>query len=253
MRRERSGETAGSQLLDETTDPFAHHPELRGKIKYPETSYFRAFTVERAFADKPHLQWVLEFVYSDEERERSRAQTLADHRGDLWVFAYGSLMWDPAFRFADVRRAAATGFARKFILKDIYGGRGTREDPGLMAALDPGECCDGLAFRIAAADVEAETEILWRREVIGPGYTPAFVEVSMDHGPAPALTFLADHACATICSDITREEQIRLFRRGAGFLGTSRDYLAQIVQQCAVLGIRDEACAALLTAVDAEP
>jgi hypothetical protein len=76
---------------------------------------------------------------------------LEGHEGDLWVFGYGSLIWDPALEFAEVRRAFAPNHRRRFILEDIYGGRGTPNGPGLMAALDDGDGCNGLCFRIAAA------------------------------------------------------------------------------------------------------
>lgn len=57
------------------------------------------------------------------------------------MFAHGSLMWDPAIDFAEVRRAWLPGHARRFILCDIHGARGTRDAPGLMAALDRGDGC----------------------------------------------------------------------------------------------------------------
>lgn len=144
---------------------FSYHPELEEKIVSPLSSFFRTFSVESIFEENPELHWVLELLHTDDDREQSREQTLAARRGnDLWVFAFGSLMWDPAFLFAEVRRALVPGYSRQFLLKDIYGGRGTKEAPGLMAALDKGGCCEGLAFRITANDVDAETEILWRRE-----------------------------------------------------------------------------------------
>lgn len=239
--------------LDAPEDPFAFHPELRGKIIEPSESFFRTFTVESVFSDKPELQWVLSHLHSDQEREQSRTRTLTGHTGDLWVFAYGSLMWDPAIRFREVRRAQVTGYARKFILKDIYGGRGVAASPGLMAALDRGDQCEGLAFRIAADEVEAETELLWRREVIGPGYSPSLVDATIGGAQARVLTFLADHDCATVCPEISREKQISFLRNGSGFLGTSRDYLANIVHQFTTLGIVDEDCASLLREVDGAP
>lgn len=49
------------------------------------------------------------------------------------------MMWDPAFRFEEVPRAHVLSYARRFILKDIYGGRGTVDAPGLMVALDKGK------------------------------------------------------------------------------------------------------------------
>jgi len=235
-----------------TPDPFAHHPELRDKIEDPaEATFYRNFSVETLFADKPELHWVLDVLHSDETREAIRRSALADHPGgDLWVFGYGSLMWNPAFHFAEVRRATLPGHARRFILKDVYGGRGTRETPGLMAALDAGALCEGLAFRIAETDIEAETEILWRRECILPSYLPAFVTLELGGAPVRALTFVADHAAETIRPDLTFDDQVHLIATGTGFLGSSRDYLASIVEHFVALDIHDEDCVALLEAVD---
>ena len=243
-----------SRRLTETTDPFVRHPELRDRIADPaEAVFFRTLSVETLFADKPDLHWVVELLHTDEVRETSRRRTLADHDGgDLWIFGYGSLMWNPAIHFAEVRRAALPGHARRFILKDIYGGRGTRDAPGLMAALDPGDGCEGLLFRIRAEDIEAETEILWRRECIGPGYLPAFVTAEAEGAPVRALTFLADHSADTIEAGLGFDEQVRLIARGTGFLGSSRDYLAGIVDHLRTLDIHDADCAALLDAVDRE-
>lgn len=233
-------------------DPFVHHPELRGRIADPLRSRFRTFSIDRLAAhmrerDLPGGWW-----HDDAEREAMRAVTLAGRRhADLWVFAYGSLMWDPAIRFAEVRRAHVPDHARRFILKDIYGGRGTRDAPGLMAALDRGPGCDGLAFRIAGEHVEAETEILWRREKVGPAYTAAFVDAVMADGRREALAFVADHRAELIDADITREEQIRCVATGTGFLGSSLDYLTNIHAHCAALGIHDEEVAALLRDAEA--
>lgn len=237
--------------MTETSDPFAHHPELRTRIADAETSFFRGFSVERELAQNPDMEAFRLWVHTDAQREAIRAEALARHNGDLWVFAYGSLMWDPALRFAEVRRARVNGYERRFILKDDRGGRGSPEAPGLFAALDPGAGCEGLAFRIAAEAVDTETEILFRREVIGPGYVPGFVPIRFGQTRASALSFLADHDCPDVCSEITREDQIRYIATGAGTLGTSRDYLANIVDHFTHLGIEDEHCAGLLRDVDA--
>ena len=231
-------------------DPFAHHPELREKIADPAGSFFRKLTVDMLLQQFPQLTRLREWVHDDDFREANRAQALADHSGDLWVFGYGSLMWDPALFFSEVRRAHVDGFARRLILIDDKGGRGTQEAPGLMAALDHGGECHGLAFRIPAPDVDTETEVLWRREVIGPGYIPQFVTARIGDETVPALTFLADHAVPEIRDDLSRADQIRFLAHGSGVLGTSREYLANIVDHFETLEIRDDDCAALLHEVD---
>lgn len=235
---------------------FSHHPELEEQITDPGASFFRNFNIASVFAEKPELQWVLKELRSDSDREESRARTLADHQGgDLWVFAYGSLMWDPAFHFTEVRRARVAGYKRRFVLKHTYGARGTPETPGLMAALDNGDCsqadcCEGLVFRIAAKDIARETEILWRREMVAHAYKSRFVTAEIGDRRIKALTFVANHASKVICPDLTREEQIRFVATGRGFLGTSKDYLSGIVRQFSALGVVDEDCSALLREVE---
>ena len=233
-------------------DPYRHHPELRGRITPPETSYFRDFDpadMERDLAARGVAPgWRL----SDDAREACRRRVMADWPpGDLWVFAYGSLMWDPGLAFTEVRRARIEGHARRFCLLDTIGARGTAEAPGLMAALDRGGCCQGLVFRIAEADREAETERLWRRERIAPGYHAERVAAETDHGLVPALAFVADRRAASIDCDLPREVQIRYIATGRGFRGSSRAYLESLAAQFDALGIRDAELASLLAAVRA--
>lgn len=233
------------------SDPYAHCPELRGLIKPPEQSFFRDFTAERLFRDFPQMEEHRDWPYPDPVREALRRDALADHDGDLWLFAYGSLMWDPAFHFAEVRHARVEGYERRMILQDWRGARGTRQAPGLMASLDIGHRCEGLAFRILQDQVEAEMQNLFRREMIAPGYHAVFVDTYIDADKISALTFVADHSVEEIMPHLTREQQIEWIAQGQGFLGTSRDYLANIVTQFAALGIEDADCVALLRDVDA--
>ena len=233
-------------------DPFSYHPELRNEIADPLKSYYRTFSIAELKAKSKELGLSLNWWYSDQEREAMRAQTLAAHRGnDLWIFGYGSLMWDPGFRFAEVRRAYVPDYSRRFILKDIYGGRGTVDAPGLMAALDRGSGCDGLVFRVLREHVEEETEILWRREKVGPAYTATFVEAVVAEEPVTALAFVADHDAELIDPNLTRDEQIHFLATGVGFFGPSIDYLKNIAKKFTALGIHDEEVTSLLCETEA--
>jgi cation transport protein ChaC len=237
--------------LANSEDPFKHHPELRDRIVDPNESFFRDFNARAVFQGYPELHWVLDLMYSDAEREALRCGTLNGRQGqDLWVFAYGSLMWDPALRFSSVRRAFAPHHQRRFILKDIYGGRGTRQTPGLMAALDTGEGCEGVAYRIPGSRVETETQILWSREMFGAAYKAEFIEVQIDGQSVEALSFVADHQTDVMCPELTQDEQVRLICTGSGFLGTSHDYLKNILDHFEALGIVDEASVALFQEVE---
>ncbi len=233
-------------------DPFRHHPGLRDRITPFRDSFFRDKTVDdiRALMTAKGIPILFPF-HSDDTREGLRRAALKDHDGDLWVFAYGSLIWDPALDFAELRRARAPGHARRFILVDTYGGRGTEDAPGLMAALDEGAGCDGVAFRIEAAKVETETRQLFQRELIGPGYLARFVDVEIGRDTARALTFLADHDDPLMRPDITRTDQVRYAATGTEFLGSSLDYLENTVAHLAEIGIDDPDITALLCEVRA--
>ena len=238
--------------MTSTQDPFLRHPELRGKITDPMTSFFRDFRVERVLEKHLEMEWVRALMHSAEKREEIRLEALKNRRDeDLRIFAYGSLMWDPALRFSGVRRASVPGYERRFIMKDVYGGRGACESPGLMAALDHGGGCEGLIFRIPRDIIAEETEILCRRELVAPTYIPVFVTALADGGQLDVLTFIADHGAEQICGDITRDEQIRFLVNGRGILGTSFEYLENIVSQFDTLGIVDAECTALLAAARA--
>jgi cation transport protein ChaC len=134
-------------------DPFSYHPELRDRIADPLVSPSRALTTAKLAALVKARGLPADWWYADSAREAERAETLTGRReADLWVFGYGSLMWDPGFRFEKVRRAHVPGYARRFIPKDIYGGRGTVDAPGLMVALDKG----GRVRRACVQDLSRE-------------------------------------------------------------------------------------------------
>lgn len=238
-----------------TQNAFAHHPELLDLITDPHTSRFRDFSLEnlQKMMDEHGLKggwW-----FSDEVREAAREAFFAGREpGDMWVFAYGSLMTDPGVHFTEVRRATLPGHTRRFILRDENGARGTPEAPGLMAALDTapqGEACDGLAFRISADLVEPESKLLWAREMIAPGYHAVMVPAQVGEATVPILAFTADHEAEVIDGTLSHAEQVRLIAKGTGIFGSSLEYLEKIDRQFAALGITDDAITRLLTDVRA--
>ncbi len=230
-------------------DPFIHHPELRSVIEDPLKSFFRDFKPQQFDEMMLENGFGPDWRLSDEERELSRKRTLENVPDqDLWVFGYGSLCWDPGFLFDEVRRAYVSTHERKFILKDILGGVGDREQPGLMAALDTGSGCHGMVFRIPADQVEEETRSLWGRERLVPAYQEAFLDVETAQGTVKAIAFVADHDAEMIDANISREEQVQCLLNGTGFLGTSLDYITNLQTSLAAIGISDPHIDELVTA-----
>lgn len=184
-------------------------------------------------------------VLSEAELARSRAAALSDHGGgDLWVFAYGSLIWNPAFHFAERRRGHLFGYHRRFCLR-THLGRGTPDNPGLMLALVAGGSCTGVAYRIAAASVDQETRILWRREMVVGSYLPRWAVVEGAGERRRALTFVMNKTHRMYAGRLTHAEVVRTLASAQGFLGRGCDYLYETVAVLADYGIHDRALASI--------
>ncbi len=93
-----------------------------------------------------------------------------------WVFAYGSLLWNPLFPFAEARPAILRGLHRRFCLRSLAS-RGTPDQPGLVLGLDRGGACTGVAYRLPAPVAMDELHLLWRREMVVGAYRPRWVRV----------------------------------------------------------------------------
>ena len=222
-------------------DPFRHHPELRSLVKSPSQSFFRDFQPSSMDQLMAEIGRQPDWRYPDDVREEMLGAALSAHRGsDLWVFAYGSLMWDPAIYFEEVRHAHADGFQRRFILW-VEGGRGTPARPCVMAALDKRQGgCHGLVFRIAAEKLEQELGQIWRRERIAPAYSDEMIAVETAAGPVTALAFVADCTAEQIRPELTREEQVEALATASGVLGTNLEYIDNLKEHFDALGIVDD-------------
>jgi cation transport protein ChaC len=181
-------------------------------------------------------------VLSAEERDASLRAILAQATPgeDVFVFGYGSLMWNPAFHHVEARPAWLEGWHREFCLWNVFG-RGTVENPGLMLALEPGDACHGLALRIAAADVASELGVLWKREMITGGYEARWVTLDAGGAELRAVTFVANRASSRYAGRLPHDVALRHLARARGPLGTSRAYVESLVEHLDALGLRDEA------------
>ncbi len=160
---------------------------------------------------------------------------------ELWVFGYGSLMWDPGFDFVERRPARALGWRRSFCMTSIHY-RGTAEAPGLVLALDAraGDHCDGVGFRVGA-DKAAETLATLRaRELISYAYHEVTILITLSDGAvAQAVTYVINRAGEQYFPDPDLNRQAEIIARAAGAKGPNRDYLFATVDHLAGMGIDD--------------
>jgi glutathione-specific gamma-glutamylcyclotransferase len=163
---------------------------------------------------------------------------LRDSTEPVWIFAYGSLMWNPEMPFAERRPALLRGWHRSFCLysRDY---RGTPERPGLVLGLDRGGSCRGIAYRLPAAGLGPAIDRVWAREMAGEVYRMRPVTVVTTQGRIGAYAFVVRRDRSDYAGRLSSEEVARIIAVAAGGRGTGRDYLANTVRHLEELGIED--------------
>ncbi len=180
-------------------------------------------------------------LWSEERIRRSLAETLAarpEPGSDVWLFAYGSLIWNPTIHFTERRIALLRGYHRRFCLRTVLG-RGCCERPGLMLGLDHGGSCRGVAYRLPAATAEEELLLVWRREMVAGAYRPRWLRARSREGPLTVLAFTIERSHARYCPRLSEEQRIAMLATARGPLGRAADYLVDTARHLAELGIPD--------------
>lgn len=164
--------------------------------------------------------------------------TLREVREPVWLFAYGSLMWNPEFAFAEARPALLHGYHRSFCLysRDY---RGTPERPGLVLGLDRGGCCHGIAYRLIPGGVGEALDRIWAREMTGGVYDMRRLAVRTAQGAVTAQACVVRRQSPDYAGRLSPEAAAALLAGAVGGRGSGRDYLANTVRHIEALGIRD--------------
>ena len=171
----------------------------------------------------------------DRYREAALA-TVGD--GGLWLFAYGSLMWQPEVPVAERRLATVRGYHRRFCLWQ-WRHRGSEDRPNLMLAIDSRGSCSGVAYRIAAPGGCDKLAALWRREMVGDGYRPRWVTAMTGAGPVRAIAFAINRDCGRYAGWLDDEVVASYIAAARGRAGTGAKYLLDAVTTLERLGLRD--------------
>jgi cation transport protein ChaC len=158
----------------------------------------------------------------------------------LWVFAYGSLMWNPGFKTPETQPARLHGFHRAFcIYSEHY--RGTPQTPGLILGLLAGGSCRGRAHRLPSTSYEKVRRYLWQREIENDGvYVEEVRTIHLADGRAvPSLVYLADRAHRQFAGKLSLAQSVKLVRQGKGATGSNIEYVRNTVAHLRELGLRD--------------
>ena len=178
---------------------------------------------------------------SDDERATLIDQTLsALADSELWVFGYGSLIWNPALNYEEQRRCSIKGFEKKFCFWTTLS-RGTVDCPGLMMGLVPGGNCNGVAFRIDARNAVTELDVLFRREMSYYVYKPTWIEAQCfeTNNTFKILTFVVDKENHRFVNNLSIDDTVRIIATAQGPLGRNCDYLFQLSEKMHELGFEE--------------
>ncbi|MEM9708209.1 MAG: gamma-glutamylcyclotransferase [Pseudomonadota bacterium] len=159
----------------------------------------------------------------------------------LWVFGYGSLIWNPEFPFVRKEIARLDGYRRAFCMASIHH-RGSEDAPGLVLALDAqaGASCEGVAFEIAPAEAAEALAGLRERELISSAYVEREIDLAFRAGGGvQALAYVIEKDHRQYRGDLTLETQAEIIARATGGRGPNRDYLFNTAAHLEELGIAD--------------
>jgi len=179
-------------------------------------------------------------VHSDEQLARAQASFLGQkpERKDLWIFGYGSLMWNPAIEYVERRAGTLQGWSRRLNLWMI-GGRGTRDQPALTLGLEQGGVTQGVALRLPPGREDFELSLVWQREAFTSAYLPVWVDVETDAGVVEAVTFVSNPDHENYAGGLSDQEVARVVASASGRLGTNVEYLAQTISSMQEIGLQD--------------
>lgn len=194
-----------------------------------------------AGSDRPLASWS-----GPDEREQAKRAWLdaVGSRDDVWIFGYGSLLWNPGFESEEVVPATLFGYHRGFCVYSHYY-RGTTDRPGLVLGLDRGGSCRGRAFRVAAVMACDVLGRLWDREMIYRVYLPRVLTVRAEDRRLACRTFVANPGHEQYAGRLSAAEAARMIAAASGRSGTNRDYLDNTMRHLDELGLRDGALHAL--------
>jgi glutathione-specific gamma-glutamylcyclotransferase len=199
----------------------------------------------KQFQSMPNL-WTLEEII--DSLEQTLKAKPADTEG-IWIFAYGSLMWNPTVEFEALQVATLRDWQRSFCL-DMTVGRASNDMPGRMLALRPGGQATGLALLLGSAKAGDELRRLWIREMVLGSYRPTWVPVSFASGDKThAIAFVADETRDQFRADATVATVAPLIGDAFGEFGTNAEYLFRLQATLSEWGLSDEYIDAIAGAV----
>ena len=172
------------------------------------------------------------------QAHQDRTLASAPDKDNIWVFAYGSLIWNPAINIVEQRIGTVYGYHRSFCLHTVVS-RGTKRAPGLMLGLERGGACRSPAYRIDGDSHQSELTLLFRREMMTNVYRPRWTWMHCQDKKIPVLAFVMNPGHSLYVGGLPEAEVVRIIATARGSLGPCADYLYKTVESLQAINIRD--------------
>ena len=177
-----------------------------------------------------------------------------DYENGIWVFGYGSLIWNPGFDYAEKKLATLGGFHRAFCMWSVHY-RGTEATPGLVLGLDAtkGARCEGVAYYIEADTAPKVHAYLQERELVSYAYLEQWHPLRLEDGrEVEGLCYIVDPAHRQYANGLDLPAQAAVIAAAEGSAGPNSAYLLNTAEHLQELGIKDSDMQALSAMLKAE-
>jgi cation transport protein ChaC len=157
--------------------------------------------------------------------------------GEMWLFAFGSLIWNKRFIFDEGRPGLVRGWHRDFCLGPDTRFRGNPEAPGYTLSLDRGGQCKGMVYRLPHQGLAANIEGLLRKE---PPFPPRWLTVATPLGVVRAFAFTHPGRGISYAGRLADEVVADALARAVGMMGSMAEYVYLTVRHLEQLGLCDD-------------
>ena len=178
-------------------------------------------------------------LLDDETLLKSRRSLVPDNtKSDVWLFGYGSLIWNPVIEPIKKLKVKTFGYRRRYCLKTQIG-RGSKKFPGLVLGLENGGSVTGQALKINNKKIYEELDLVWRREMIMGAYVPKMIKGYTEEGKINMIAFVINKNHENYIKSLSEAETAYMISRAQGFLGTANEYLNKTRESLQSLGLND--------------
>ncbi|MFK8030409.1 MAG: gamma-glutamylcyclotransferase [Gammaproteobacteria bacterium] len=156
---------------------------------------------------------------------------------ELWVFAYGSLLWKPVIPYVDSCQGRITGWARRF-WQGSPDHRGTPEKPGRVVTLVPKRKrqVTGMVYRLSGTNHQPTLDYLDHRE--SGGYQRCWVTVSRPGlTSVRALTYVALPGNPHYVGPASRDQLRAHIHKSVGPSGANIEYYQELIRSLTLLDL----------------